>query len=187
MLMSIARNLLPKDLVQCRSQSSSLILVHEGCAALCLERDHGWDGSSSLAATRTGWNSQATFQCESGDSEDSALEDQELSCHPGQLQLFEENEESKEYSKKEKKALQREIPPKVILAQADPYVAKFVQAAQKEEASWIEWEAVTPLTREQARHFLKDPQAKRRVMSARAAYRDKASGTVPSLSSGLSG
>ena len=34
--------------------------------------------------------------------------------------------------------------------------------------------------------FLKDSQAKRRIMSARAAYRDKASGTVPSLSSGLS-
>ena len=90
---------------------------------------------------------------------DSFLEDQECACHLGQLDVL-----ANEYSKKAKKALQRKIPPKVILSQTDPYIVKFVKAARKEETSWIEWRAAKPLTGDQL--LLKDPQARQRIMSA---------------------
>eukprot|EP00971_Amphidinium_carterae_P001872 37681-Amphidinium_carterae.1 len=55
-------------------------------------------------------------------------------------------------SRRDKKALQREIPASVIVGQSEEYVRKFIMAAQKEEASWIKWQAVKPIPDEQAEY-----------------------------------
>eukprot|EP00971_Amphidinium_carterae_P082694 1635674-Amphidinium_carterae.1 len=86
---------------------------------------------------------------------------------------------------KDKRAVQKEIPPYVILQQAAAYVHLFILAARKEESSWFEWQSVRPLPKDEARKILNDPGCRHRIVSARAAYRDKSAGSCPSLPNGL--
>ena len=79
-------------------------------------------------------------------------------------------------SRQEQKALDREIPWRTILAMPPKYVDKFLATINKEVTSWLEWNSVEPLTPEQANQVYKDPKLAKRIIPARACYRDKACG-----------
>ena len=82
-------------------------------------------------------------------------------------------------TRKEQKALDREIPWREIYSRGGDYLEQFVQAAQKEHQSWMDWAPVVPLTESEAREILRDPQRKKRVMKTRSCYRDKNVGRLP--------
>ena len=72
-------------------------------------------------------------------------------------------------TRKEQKALDREIPWREIYAKGGDYLDQFVQAAQKEHQSWMDWAPVVPLTEAESKEILKDPAKRKRVISC---YRD---------------
>ena len=61
-------------------------------------------------------------------------------------------------TRKEQKAMDREIPWREIVAQGGEYLKAFVEAAQKECNSWLEWGAVRPLNKEEALRVLPGTQ-----------------------------
>ncbi|CAE7356139.1 RE2 [Symbiodinium sp. CCMP2592] len=137
-------------------------------------------------------SSQATLICESGEvpevfasehreppiqgAEDDGVED----CHPSwkvcyvgdQKQLANVNK----MTRKEVKALNREIPWREILKQPRVVFDKYVEAARKEHEQWGTWAPVRPLSDKEANEVLKDPLLRTRVLKSRACYRDKACG-----------
>ena len=81
----------------------------------------------------------------------------------------------KDLSRKEEKAIDREIPWRNIVN--DPAKVKlFVQACDKEGESWQKYGPVRPLSPEETRRILQDPRMRKRIMKSRAAYRDKNAG-----------
>lgn len=79
-------------------------------------------------------------------------------------------------SRQEQKALDREIPWRTILAMPPAYVDKFLAAVEKEFQSWQEWNSVEPLTDDQVKDVMENSTLARRILPARACYRDKACG-----------
>eukprot|EP00435_Cladocopium_sp_Y103_P069341 s209_g33.t1 len=79
-------------------------------------------------------------------------------------------------SRQELKAMDREIPWRSILSMPEPYVEKFIEAVNKEASSWAEWQSVEPLSDEQARQIYDNKELRKRIIPARACYRDKSCG-----------
>jgi hypothetical protein len=52
-------------------------------------------------------------------------------------------------------------------------IDQFLRAIEKEHDSWMEWQSVEPLGREEAQKILRDKVMKKRCLRSRAAYRDK--------------
>ena len=77
--------------------------------------------------------------------------------------------------------MDREIPWREIVAQGGEYLKAFVEAAQKECNSWLEWGPVRPLNKEEALRVLRDPALKCRVLKARVCYRNKNAGRATGL------
>ena len=80
-------------------------------------------------------------------------------------------------SRQELKALDREIPWTQILK--GPNVNDYLQAITKEALSWQRWKSVEPLSHEQVKKVLADKVLCKRILRARACYRDKARGQGP--------
>ena len=79
-------------------------------------------------------------------------------------------------TRQELKAMDREIPWRSILSMPEPYVEKFIEAVNKEAASWSEWQSVEPLSDQQAQQIYDDKEMRKRIIPARACYRDKSCG-----------
>ena len=79
-------------------------------------------------------------------------------------------------TRQELKAMDREIPWRSILSMPEPYVEKFIEAVNKEAASWSEWQSVEPLSDQQAQQIYDDKELRKRIIPARACYRDKSCG-----------
>ena len=77
------------------------------------------------------------------------------------------------------KDLDKEIPWQSIMALPPEDLAKYVESARAEETSWQQFSSVVPLTQKEADEVHHDPVLKRRILKARAAYRDKAKGVGP--------
>eukprot|EP00971_Amphidinium_carterae_P195854 3886608-Amphidinium_carterae.1 len=88
-------------------------------------------------------------------------------------------------SRAQKKAAQRELRPALIMQQPSAYIDLFVAATKKEEASWSLWSPVVPLPDHEADAILANPSLKSRILTARSAYRDKASGSVAADAQGI--
>ena len=82
----------------------------------------------------------------------------------------------KKMTRKEVKALNREIPWREIIKQPGVTLDKYVEAAGKEHEQRNTWAPVRPLSNEEANQVLKDPLLRTRVLKSRACYRDKACG-----------
>ena len=82
-------------------------------------------------------------------------------------------------TRQEQKALDKEIPWQSIMALPPEDLAKYVESARAEETSWQQFSSVVPLTQKEADEVHHDPVLKRRILKARAAYRDKAKGVGP--------
>ena len=79
-------------------------------------------------------------------------------------------------TRQERKALDKEIPWQTILKMDQPSIKAYVEAAQAEERSWIQFGSVRALTDAEAQTILNDKKLKRRILRSRAAYRDKSKG-----------
>eukprot|EP00971_Amphidinium_carterae_P351029 6491868-Amphidinium_carterae.3 len=129
-----------------------------------------WDGSGTLGAHRTAWTQRNYLADDFADSEESSTE--------GCLGPV---------SRAEKKVAQRELPVSLILKQtcAPGYIELFMAAARKEEQSWALWSPVAPVPDAEADKTMADPRMKSRILTARSAFRDKASGRVPADDHGV--
>eukprot|EP00435_Cladocopium_sp_Y103_P046116 s2171_g13.t1 len=76
-------------------------------------------------------------------------------------------------SRMERKALDRELPWRNIMEMPSAFIDQFLGAIEREHQSWLEWQSVEPLSREEARAILQDKIKKKRCLRSRAAYRDK--------------
>jgi hypothetical protein len=84
-------------------------------------------------------------------------------------------------TKKEQKALDRDLPWRESVKCHPRYRQAFLDAIAKEAASWESWGPVRPLTREEASAVLKDKILRKRILRSRLCYRDKNCGRAPLL------
>jgi hypothetical protein len=82
-------------------------------------------------------------------------------------------------TRQEKKALDKEIPWQTILNMDDKTIQAYVDAAKAEEVSWMQFNSVRPVPREEARRILNDKVMRKRILRSRAAFRDKSRGVGP--------
>ena len=79
-------------------------------------------------------------------------------------------------SRIERKAMDKELPVHEIMARGGKYLEAFVEAARQEEASWMAWKSVKPLTDKEAQEVMNSPTLRKRIIPSRSAYRDKNKG-----------
>ena len=113
---------------------------------------------------------------ESSDSEASA--DDMTTGHRGNSSLP-TTAAARSLTRQEQKALDKEVPWQAILQMDQDSITKYVESAKAEEASWQQFDSVIPLTAQEANKVHQDPILRRRILKARAAYRDKAKGQGP--------
>lgn len=82
-------------------------------------------------------------------------------------------------TRQQQKALDKELPWRVIVEKGGDYLAKFIEAAKNEEASWMSFRSVEPVDDVTAKKILSTSAGRKRVLKSRAAYRDKAKGVGP--------
>ena len=88
-------------------------------------------------------------------------------------------EELRTQSRKEVKALEKEIPWRKIYGEkeTDPQQYKdFVESAKKEHTTWRKWASARPLSKKQVEEILRCPRKSKRILRARGLYRDKSGG-----------
>ena len=76
-------------------------------------------------------------------------------------------------TRKEAKALDREIPWRNILKLPADEIAQYVASAQKEEAGWNTWGSIETVSKERAAEIMSNPVLRKRVLRSRACYRNK--------------
>ena len=168
----------PASKRQSQREVSSLI-CEDGETQL---RPNGWDGSE--------WepdhperliNLPEVFASEHEapplpDDEAGTIED----CHPSWQVCYVGDQRqlanAEKLTRKELKALNREVPWREIVAAGGITFRKYVESAQKEHEQWQTWAQVRPLSEKETAEVLADPILRTRVLKSRACYRDKAQG-----------
>lgn len=84
-------------------------------------------------------------------------------------------------SKKEQKALDRELPWRQLMRLPPSERQAYVDAVHKEADAWDLWGPVRPLSHEEARQVLQDKILKKRILRSRMCYRDKLCGRGPGV------
>ena len=82
-------------------------------------------------------------------------------------------------SRQERKALDREIPWRVIVKDSKDVINAYIEANKKEFQSWLSWGSIIALSASEAKKIKSDPVLKYRCIPARNAYRDKNRGIPP--------
>ena len=82
-------------------------------------------------------------------------------------------------TRQELKQLDREIPWRDIMQMDSTTIELYVNSAANEYAGWLDWSQIRPLSREETKEVFANPRLRKRVMKARAAYRDKNRGKPP--------
>ena len=82
-------------------------------------------------------------------------------------------------TRQEMKQLDRELPWREIMAMDEDTIQSFVKSAVNEHDGWMSWAGVRSLSPAEAKNVFQDPKLRRRIMKARAAYKDKARGVPP--------
>eukprot|EP00971_Amphidinium_carterae_P212051 4207657-Amphidinium_carterae.1 len=133
-----------------------------------------WDGNETYTVERTGWQ----LRPDNVDLHQAYTATQVSRMHDteGQGEVF---------TRREQKAIQKEIPWAVIARRSQPIIDKFIAAIHKEFSAWQTWDVIEPIAEAEAKRILSDPQLKKRVLRSRAAYRDKSSGQVATDRDGL--
>ena len=142
---------------------------------ICLPEE-GWDGSQPMPLPdkcRT-FRTLASEILEEPVSSDSS--DDEMRDGPSDLASM---------SRQERKAMDREIPWRVITQEKEEVVNAYVEANLKEYKSWLSWGSIVALSPEETKQVRQDPVLRHRIIPARNAYRDKTK--VQNSSSGVSG
>ena len=76
-------------------------------------------------------------------------------------------------TRKEAKALEREIPWRSMPKLRPEQIQAYIDAARKEWAGWQKWGSIEPLTPEYAAAAMANPATRKRVPKSRACYRNK--------------
>ena len=82
-------------------------------------------------------------------------------------------------TRQEQKQLDREIPWRQIVQEDSATFWKYVDSASNEYNGWLEWNGIQPVDPKETARIYADPNLRRRIIKARAAYRDKARGVPP--------
>ena len=82
-------------------------------------------------------------------------------------------------TRKEQKALDRELPWREITRMSPEVAKEFRKAALIEYENWMAWKSAREVPREEARSILRDKIRARRVLRSRMCYRDKNVGVPP--------
>ena len=144
-------------------------------------RPPGWDGSDwdPDPAERL-VNLPEVFASEHGapampcDVEELGVEDSHSSWHVCYLGDQKALVNAEKLTRKELKALNREIPWREIVRQGGIIIfKKYVESARKEHEQWQTWASVKPLPDHETKKVLADPVLRTRVLRSRACYRDK--------------
>ena len=85
----------------------------------------------------------------------------------------EPTENAVDLSRKERKAMDREIPWRAILQRSKDDIQKFIDAIIKEVANWEKYNPVEPIDDDEAERIMADPELRRRCIPSRVCYRDK--------------
>ena len=105
---------------------------------------------------------------EEPDREDDTTDDEELHSS---------NDRSR--SRQEAKQLDREIPWRQLVDLPRAQYEEYLQATRVEAENWMTWGGIQPISHREAKHITGTPGLARRILRARAAYRDKAKGIGP--------
>ena len=141
--------------------------------------DHAWDGSQFLGYGPPSRRFHRVYLASTQrkqDVKDDRKDPEESDSTQGSEDESHQDSSSldqRELSRKEAKALDREIPWRQILQMPPAYVDKFLAAINKEADSWSEWRSVRPLSKEETKQVLADRTLSKRIMRSRACYRDK--------------
>eukprot|EP00439_Symbiodinium_sp_Y106_P057908 s106_g8.t1 len=82
-------------------------------------------------------------------------------------------------SRKELKQLDREIPWRQLVQLPRAQYEEYLEATRLECDTWMSWGGIQPVSKKEAQQILNDTKLSKRIMKARAAYRDKAKGVGP--------
>ena len=131
------------------------------------EIEPGWDGSDEnyLPPTKRYYQVYVEQLASSVDDLLSRLSDSDTDV--------DDYKTGKRLTRQEKKQIEKELSFHDILSQSEEYIQKFIESAQKEETSFLEWKSLKPVPPEETKRILSDPEQKKRVISSRACYRDK--------------
>ena len=135
--------------------------------------EDGWDGSPDYRL-----HSPCTaFRCCAA-----KVEDTEVSSDSSDSSDDDGASHSSGLSRQERKAIDREIPWRTLMKEyPSDVISLYVKANRKEYDSWMSWNSIKALSKEEARRVLSDPILRKRVMPSRNAYRDKNRGAGPEV------
>ncbi|CAE8632217.1 unnamed protein product, partial [Polarella glacialis] len=138
-------------------------------------RDEGWDGSFDVTydicrglQNLEDVRADELRSPEIPGADDDGLERQRLDRLVNESSL----------TRKEQKALDREIPWREILRMPESDIKCFLEALSKEYGNWVEWGSARSLLSEEARKVMSDPVLRKRVLKSRICYRNKNPGGV---------
>ena len=114
-----------------------------------------------------------------GQSSDSDASADDMSAGQPTLSKAGNGKVNRALTRQEQKALDKEVPWQAIMEMEPHIIQEYVKSAQAEESSWNQFNSVIPLSDEEAKQVFKDPVLAKRILKARAAYRDKAKGQGP--------
>ena len=135
--------------------------------------EDGWDGSPPTMSPTP----LRAFRCAAADAGEDV--DTTDSSDSGGEQTA--SSRLKNLTRQERKAMDREIPWRVIMQGSRERLNQYVEANKKEFASWQSWGTTRPLTEDECRKVVTDPVTKKRIIPARNAYRDKLRGAGPGI------
>ena len=127
--------------------------------------EDGWDGSPDYRL-----HSPCTaFRCCAA-----KVEDTEVSSDSSDSSDDDGASHASGLSRQERKAIDREIPWRTLMKEyPSDVISLYVKANRKEYDSWMSWNSIKALSKEEARRVLSDPILRKRVMPSRNAYREE--------------
>ena len=164
------------------SEMSVLSLTNVGPHTWALE-EPGADGSSPLRnRSERLIHLPEVFRSEHEAPELGSDDDLET-CHHDWWMCYTADQDKlvnpKTLTRKEQRALDREIPWREIVSRGGEFLEAFYKAAEKEHQSWMDWGPVIALSEKEAKEIMSDPQKRKRIMKSRSCYRDKNVGVPP--------
>ena len=120
---------------------------------------------------------KSAYESDTSDDSDTDIETKQADNNPQQQPQAKAAPLYKQgLTRQELKAVDREIPWRVILQMPQQYIEKFLGSIDKETSSWSEWQSVEPLNDTEAQEVLNSPILSKRIIPSRACYRDKSCG-----------
>jgi len=172
-------------------------VLYQGCffnevGELELSGPNGWDGClepppvfqglchlSAIPGCNESCNCESCcsqfFDCLSVTTDDAASASSlsDLFDCASEISEVDDPEEGTPLSRKDRRALDREIPWREIMSGPEEIRDEFVKSVSKEEAKWDKWGPVEPVPDDEVDPILEDPMLAKRCIKSRAAYRDK--------------